>query len=187
MRMLVTTVWRALAVSVVAILLTLSTSWRVEAEPQPAQLVTAAALAKLPSFVSWPEANFTEEQDAIDVCVVADEAIRDILDMIFKKKTAGGRRLSAQSVNYDTKAEGCELLYVPKAADSRLVELIPRVKRSGLLTVGESDRFAGHGGIIRLDFESTGTLQFEINARDAEEASVKLSSQLLQAAKTVKR
>jgi hypothetical protein len=55
-----------------------------------------------------------------------------------------------------------------------------------VLTVGESDWFIDSGGMIRLFLEG-GKVRFEVNAGAAEQAQLKVSSQLLKLARAVRR
>ena len=62
--------------------------------------------------------------------------------------------------------------------------LLKALERPGLLTVGEVDGFAEQGGAINFTMQGR-KVRFEINPTTAEQARLKMSSQLLKLATLV--
>ena len=64
-------------------------------------------------------------------------------------------------------------------------DLIHRLGDASVLTVGEIDRFAQQGGILRLQLEEN-MIRFEVNVDAAERARIKVSSKILKIGRIVR-
>jgi hypothetical protein len=78
------------------------------------------------------------------------------------------------------------LLFFSAQYDDQVAGALAALKGTGVLTVGESDKFAAAGGMINLVREAN-KVRFEINALAAEQQGLKISAQLLKLARAVRR
>jgi hypothetical protein len=69
---------------------------------------------------------------------------------------------------------------------ARIVHAFHSDSGGTVLTIGETDRFAQAGGMIRLIIDE-GRVRFDVNIVSAERAGLKVSSQLLKLARKVER
>jgi len=76
------------------------------------------------------------------------------------------------------------MVFVPVTERDQAAKIIRDLKGSSTLTVGETEGFAGLGGIINLTVEGN-NVHFEINQLAAQRAGLKISSKLLSLAKIV--
>jgi hypothetical protein len=67
-----------------------------------------------------------------------------------------------------------------------VAHILQRAAGAGALTVGEAEEFLPRGGMIRLLVDE-GKVRFDISTRSAEQAGLKVSSQLLKLARSVER
>jgi hypothetical protein len=81
--------------------------------------------------------------------------------------------------------EGCHLLYISSSELSHLLEIFKALETSSILTITEVDGLVHHSGMINLIVQQK-TLGFEIDRATAEKANLKLDTQLLRLAKTVR-
>ena len=85
-----------------------------------------------------------------------------------------------------TSLSSCHLLFVGPVGTAELAHIVQLTGGTSVLTVGEMDWFVDAGGMIRL-FVEGGKVRFEVNAGAAERAQLKVSSQLLKLARSVRR
>ena len=62
--------------------------------------------------------------------------------------------------------------------DRSLKAVIARLRNSSVLTVGEFERFAQRGGVLRLRLDQN-MVRFEVNVDAAERAHLQISSKIL--------
>jgi len=84
----------------------------------------------------------------------------------------------------DGSLRACHIAYVGPDHPG-LREVVKAAEQFTVLTVSDADRFARKGGMIGLVNEG-GKIRFEINLKAAEQAGIKLSSQLLKLASIVR-
>jgi hypothetical protein len=143
--------------------------------------VKAAILFNVARFTEWPTTSFGSDAAPMVLCVVgADpDGAMERLD----GKTLKGRSLRVRAAA-DGGLRACHIAYVgPDHPDLR--EVVKAAEQFGVLTVSDADRFARKGGMIGLVNEG-GKIRFEINLKAAQQAGIKLSSQLLKLASIVR-
>jgi hypothetical protein len=141
----------------------------------------AAFVYRFPQFVEWP-ANVLDQRATLDICVASPNPFGSTLEDLVAGETLNGRRLAVRQVDRRDTMDGCRVLYVP--GDSAEAALA-RVADRPVLTVGESPRFLDEGGVILLRLVDR-RVRFEVNAIAAERAGLRLSSQLLRLALSVR-
>ncbi|MDH5639743.1 MAG: YfiR family protein [Nitrospira sp.] len=141
-------------------------------------VLKAAFLYHFAKFVEWPEEALPRESDPFTICVIGEPRMAEAASQFVKDKQIHGRTVVARAATSVTDIEGCHLLFVD--ATVRQMEKLRAISdsTSPVLTVGESDRFLSHGGMIKL-FVEDGKLRFAISPQAAERAQLKISSKLL--------
>ena len=79
----------------------------------------------------------------------------------------------------------CHVAYIAESEDRRLPQLLRAMRKLPVLTVSDIDGFAEAGGMLAL-VQNDDRLQFEVNRDAATLAGLRLSSQLLKLARTVR-
>jgi hypothetical protein len=146
----------------------------------------AAYLYNFTKFTAWPNGTFADESAPIVVGVMADERVGAALLKLVKGHPVNGREVIVRTLTRRDEVRGLQVLYIDKTQEGALQSIASVFSSPGLLTVGDSERFAQLGGTIRLLVEGD-RLQFEISAVAAQRAGLSLSSQLLMLAKTVRK
>jgi YfiR/HmsC-like len=145
--------------------------------------VKAAFLYNFTKFVKWPEKAFPNAASPIKICILGDSPFGSSLDAI-ENKTAGGRKLvifEAKSVN---DIDDCHVLFISNGSEEEFLSSIERVQEKNILTVGDKQSLARKGSVINFIVVNN-KVRFEINAKSAERANLKISSQLLKIARIV--
>ncbi len=147
--------------------------------------VKAAYLFKFTKFVEWPSAAFPNEQASFVIGIVGRDPFGG-LDRILEGKRTGEHAFEVRSLSAGDAAglRGCQMIFVTGAEEHRLPDILSAVQGRPVLVVGESDGFAGAGGMLGFNLQQS-RLGVEVNSNAARQARLKISSQLLNIAKLV--
>jgi len=148
--------------------------------------VKAAFLYNFAKFVDWPEGAFANDEDPVNLCLVGRDPFGDVLDRTLKGRTVNGREVVVHRDKAAWAAGRCHIVFVGSTPGEPLARVMQLVGETGVLSVGESDAFYDLGGIIRFLVQD-GKVRFDVNAREAEAAGLRVSSQLLKLARMVER
>lgn len=146
----------------------------------------AAFIYNFLKFVEWPTNRLQETNTPIIIGVTGGSPIGPALEAVVKDRRLNGRELIVRVVDSPEAAKATHLLFVAGSEDLRLDGLLLALARNGTLTVGESESFANHGGMIRFKLEEE-KLRFDINMDAVELDGLKISAQLQKLAKSVRR
>jgi hypothetical protein len=138
--------------------------------------VKAAFLFNFAKFVEWPPT--VPRNRPFVVGVVGEDRIVAVVEGVVRGRTVHGRRMEVRTLRPGEDPRDCDIVFVTADEDQRSADLMRRARRETVLTVGESERFLRDGGIIRF-VEGGNRVRFQINARGAQQAGLKISSQLL--------
>jgi hypothetical protein len=154
-----------------------------QTRPTSEYQLKAAFLYEFGRFVEWPW--FAESgKSQFSICVLGVDPFGAWLDDAVRSKTVEGLTVAARRILGTKDVEGCHVLFISSSEDNRLVEILGSMEGRGVLTVGEGMPFVRRGGMISFTIEDN-RVRFAINKRAAEEAGLKLSSQLLRLATMV--
>ncbi|HLI34186.1 MAG TPA: YfiR family protein [Terriglobia bacterium] len=146
----------------------------------------AAFLYNFTKFIEWPATSFSGPSDPFTLCVYGTNPFGDSLESLVKGKTIDGREFAVRDVASPSQARGCQVLFISRAERGHVADILASARRTGLLTVGETKGFVDEGGDINFVLESN-HVRFEINARAAQKAGLKISSRLLSLATDVRQ
>ena len=141
--------------------------------------VKAAFLYNFAKFIQWPTSE--NRPEALSIGIVGADRFRDVLGSIVSGKTVNGRDIEVRQVLDEDDVRAYHIIFI--AAESRrTAAVIQSVARAGVLTVGETPQFLQEGGVIQLYIRDN-RVRFQINAAAANNAGLKISSQLLSLSK----
>jgi hypothetical protein len=144
--------------------------------------VKAAFLFNFAKFVEWPERQ--RDTESVTIGVVGFDPFGENLDQAVRDKMVGSKSIAIRRFVGLEQMEPCDILFISRSESSRLDEILTALDGTATLTVGEDDEFVRKGGIIRF-FTQESKIRFEINLDAAEYEGLRLSSRLLQVARTV--
>lgn len=142
--------------------------------------VKAAVLCNLPKFVEWPLRPGEPPLGPYVIGVLEPDPFGRVIDRLVASRGGGTQGLIVRRIRRPDEARGVHVLFIGK--DARDVPEIRAQAGAAVLTVGETDRFLGDGGMVRL-LVVDGKIRFEVNASAAARAGLKVSSQLLEMAR----
>ena len=142
----------------------------------------AAFLFHFTTLIEWPKDAFPTEDAKVNVGVYGDEEFTKTVRTLLQDKKAHGRTFVVKRVVNAAEAKNYQILFFREGETRKMEAAYDSIKKLPILTVGESDQFLDHGGMINLYFEDK-KLRFEVNPATAENAKLTVSSKLLRLAK----
>jgi YfiR/HmsC-like len=147
--------------------------------------VKAAFLFNFAKFVEWPPPAFADDREPIVIAVLGTDPFGAALDRALAGKTIRGRSIVVRRFPTVDRIEACHVLFVSRSESQRFSEILARLGRSPVLTVGDDDHFAEAGGMMSFVVERN-HVRFDVGLRAAREAGLNLSSELLKVARVVR-
>jgi hypothetical protein len=146
--------------------------------------IKAAFLYNFIKFVDWPSDSFKNDGAPVNLCVLGDDPFGEALNTI-RNKRVKGRRLVIKRVQRVEQIEGAHLLFISTSEKGRVKQILKSLSDAPVLTISEMEGFGQRGGIINF-ITVDNKIQFEINAEQARQHKLKISSQLLKLARIVR-
>ena len=144
----------------------------------------AAFLLNFAKFVEWPPKAFQDANAPFVIGIVGDDPFGAALLQIVKGQTAQGRPIKIRHFKVAEDYDGCHLLFLSRSLAAQTDHILKRLEGQPVLTVSEQDNFVRQGGTI--GFVVVGkSVRFDINAKAAAAANLKVSSKLLALARVV--
>ena len=176
--------------SVVAALVLGAASARAQPEPSPSAPspseyeVKAAFLYNFARFVEWPPEVRRDPGAPFVIAILGHDPFGAVLDETVAGKTVAGRPIEVRRVPRVEGARDAQIVFVCPSERANMAAILKALDRPGVLTVGDTDGFAMRGGAINFTRQAR-RVRFEINPVVAEQAGLKVSSQLLKLATLV--
>jgi len=138
----------------------------------------AAYLFNFVKFVEWPT---DAPLETLTVCFLGGQGVHEALANGIEGKHVGGRKLTLRRLEQSATVDRCDVLYADAASvNISIAAGLP------VLTVSDAPQFAAKGGMIQL-FTDNHRLRFVINVAHANQAGLRISSDLLKLAADVQQ
>jgi len=151
---------------------------RGQVSPPTEYQLKAAFLYNFAKFVDWPPEAFADEQSPFIIGVLGESPFGGDLDQTVAGKKINDRTILIQTFRSVTEVTNCHILFICNSEEKRLPETIKKLTGRAILTVGETDRFIGAGGMVNFTQEAN-KIRFQINNDTARASRLKISSKLL--------
>ena len=135
-------------------------------------------------YVEWPEAVL-KPGASLRFCLAPGDADMSAQIGELSRQSIQGRPIQVKHLARPVEASGCHVLYMPAEAPGTLSVWRSAAEQAGAATVSDMPDFVEAGGMIGL-VPVAGRYRFDINLGVARQANLRLSSQLLKLARTVK-
>jgi hypothetical protein len=168
----------------VAFVLALAVAGSAGAQTTNVAALKAAFIYNFVKLAEWP-ADALAPGQPLAICTLGDAAVTTALKQTVGGRVVEGHPLVVHVVQGDAPIRWCHLLYVGMLDAKAAALLNDAVKDASVFTVGDSDTFAGQGGVAQLMVEND-RMRFAINVTAAARARLALSSRLLSLATLVK-
>lgn len=146
------------------------------------QALTVAFLYNFIKLSEWPESDKSGE---LAVCVSRQADIKHEV-MSLSGKEVDGNKIVVVPLEQDTDTGNCHLLYLSQTDSPEDVNRwIKSASNTATLLVGNYNALLDSGGMIAI-FNDGERLQFDVDLEPVKRAKIKLSSEMLKIAHTVK-
>jgi hypothetical protein len=136
-------------------------------------------------YVEWPATTLKPEA-VLHICLAPGDTHMASLAGEFSKQSIQGRLIQIKQISRPADANTCHVLYLPaETPEATLADWLRTARQVGALTVGDLPDMVEAGGMIGL-VPVDGRYRFDINLGVARQADLRLGSQLLKLARTVK-
>jgi hypothetical protein len=149
--------------------------------PDREHRVKAVFLFNFAQFVVWPDSAFAGPNHPLVVGILGDDPFDTYLDEVVRWEKVNNRPIEVKRFREVKEAKGCHVLFVSQSEAARMDEILAALKPGNVLTVGESERFFRHGGMVNFATES-GRIRLKINLEEVQDAGLIVSSKLLRLA-----
>jgi hypothetical protein len=136
--------------------------------------IKIAYLYHFAQFTEW-----TTKPSTFNYCVYEDTSFSELLKNAYAGKNFGDTIISVHPVYAQSDFDNCQLIFFPHSVSA---ELLTKLNKKPILSVGTQRNFAQVGGIISL-FEDNQKIYFFINNITALNSGLKINSQLLSLSK----
>jgi hypothetical protein len=147
----------------------------------PEYQVKAVFLFNFAQFVDWPAKAFPEPQAPMIIGVLGNDPFGAYLDETVRGEKVNGRQLVVQRYRRVGEIKNCHVLFISQSETDRLEQILTSLKGRNILTVGDTDDFTAHGGMIRL-FNEKNKIRMGINLEAVRAANLTISAKLLRVA-----
>jgi hypothetical protein len=146
----------------------------------------AAFVSKFAQFVEWPPGALSG-RTTIDICVTPSPSgtIEADLQQLVTGQSLNDPPIAVRRILDDSDLPSCQVLFLPARSSASRHRLLQQAQSRPILTVGDDSRFLDEGGIVRLR-SVQGRIRFDVDAAAARRAGLRVSSQLLRLALTVR-
>jgi hypothetical protein len=146
--------------------------------------VKAAYLCNFVKFVQWDPNSPQMHGDQIAICILGDDPFGEQLQHLLAGQTIQGKPIKLLHIASAAEADSCSEVFI-NVPDRQIASTLASLSHPHVLTVGNDPDFVDQGGMVA--FRRVGDrVRFDINLRAAEEAHLKISSDLLRLAKRVR-
>jgi hypothetical protein len=148
--------------------------------------VKAAMLYNVTRYVRWNAgAGKDSEASPIVIGVLGRNPFGSALSDLVSNRAAGGRPLLVRHFETPVGVEVCHVLFIARSESEIWRSLLPALERAGVMSVGDSERFVEHGGVMGFVVRG-GKVRLQVNLDAARRAGLAISSNLLRIAEVMR-
>jgi hypothetical protein len=132
-------------------------------------------------FMEWPTSAFSSPHDPLVIGVIGDDPFGQLLNEAVEGETYHGRPIRIEHYRNAREIKRCHILFVTHSEEDQVDQILSSVAGKNIITVGETDGFLDHGGMIALTAERN-KVHVRVNQSSLRSANVDVSSKLLRIA-----
>lgn len=171
--------WSKSALIVLIALIEISLS-HICAQERDERVVRAAYTFNLVKFVDWPPS-----QGDLWIGFIGSSANGDVLRDLLDGRKSDSHTLHVVLSPRDEVLEKCNIVYFGDVAPEQIQKTLDKLGGLAALTLGETDSFPRHGGMIGL-VKAGDHIQIVVNLQLTQRAGIKVSSRVLSLATIVR-
>lgn len=146
--------------------------------------VKAVFLFNFTQFTAWPAEAFSGSDSTLVIGVLGPDPFGRVLDEVVSGEKLQGHPIAVRRFARAEDVSGCRILFIGGVDADETGKALAMCRRQRILSVGESDRFAGTGGMIQF-LTQNGKIRLRIDMEPVRAAGLNLSSKLLRLAEVL--
>lgn len=150
-------------------------------DPKGEYALKAVFLYNFCRFIDWPKSAFDSANQPIVIGIIGEDPFGSLLKEAVLGEKSRGRAIQIEHYNKPDAIGRCHLLFVSHSESNRTEKILAAVNGKSVVTVGETDAFLDHGGMIALTADKN-RVRLHINPSLLKAASLDVSSKLLRVA-----
>lgn len=140
--------------------------------------VKAGNIGNIVGFVTWPGGKIASKETKIEICVLGDNPILNISNIIQKKYPTISLVKEARISNVSSH---CQALFIGTTESEEYDDAVNALKGKPVLTISDAPDFIERGGMVML-LSQGGKVRFVINKGAMERATLHPDTLLLESA-----
>lgn len=132
-------------------------------------------------FIDWPESAFSSPNEPLIIGIVGEDPFGPLLKEAVGGETYHNRPIVIEHYRGPREIKHCHLLFVGRTEASRFDAIVAAVASKSVVTVGETEDFLDHGGMIALPADRN-RVRLRIKPETMRAANLNVSSKLLRVA-----
>lgn len=132
-------------------------------------------------FIDWPDSAFTSPSEPLIIGIVGEDPFGPSLQEAIAGETYHNRPIVIEHYHGPKDIKHCHLLFVGRTENSRVEAILAAVNSKSVVTVGETEDFLEHGGMIALPADRN-RVRLRIKPSAMRAANLNVSSKLLRVA-----
>lgn len=167
---------------IISVVLALAWTPLLAAPPSPNEYsLKAVFLYNFCRFIDWPPPAFHSPSDPLIIGIIGPDPFGTLLEEAIAGETYHGRPIQIEHYRTPREIRQCHLLFLSQGDESQTDAILAAVAGRNILTVGETESFLDHGGMIALTAEQN-RVRLRINPTALRATKLNVSSKLLQVA-----
>src|SRR5437867_3514376 len=114
------------------------------------------ALYNFTQFTTWPKEAFTDPNAPFVIGIYGRDSFGQLLELL-KRRKVGERKIDVIKCNSLDEAAKCHVLFISASEKNNLPQILGALKKTSVLTVGETETFLNKGGIVNFWVEERAT------------------------------
>lgn len=148
--------------------------------------VKAAYLYKFCLYIEWPLAAFNNAASPLTIGIVDADDIAAELESKSQSRTIDGRPFVVRRIDNTSSLENLQLLFIANSQQNTLARWVTQAQQYPLLVVTETETGLDAGSSINFAVQDN-RVRFDVGLAAAQRQGLKLSANLLQVARTVRK
>ena len=140
--------------------------------------IKAALLIKLSQFVRWPTNSFKSPKDPFVVGILGADPFGKELENAASDETVDKRSYRIKRSESAKDLADCQLVFITLSDTKSSAATIAALPKTGVLIVGQTERFCREGGMVSLLLYDEDFPTIEINLAAARSAGLEISGAL---------
>lgn len=144
----------------------------------------AVLLYHLTQFVDWP-ADVADVSGPWIIGIVGRDPFGRVLDEIVKNETHRNRPIVVRRFRNVEALSRCHVLFVSGAETENLPRILDAIKTRPILSVSDSERFVGRGGMVQFQKIPSGKIQLKVDLSAVRQSGLTMSAKLLRVSEVI--